>query len=113
MSDELNEKPTLDPAAEKAAVDSAEGARGRPADARRRRKASFLTLNKIETVDYKDVALLKRFINDRGKILPSRQTGCTAKQQRMVSTAIKRAREMALLPFVVADLKDEPRRPRV
>lgn len=114
MSDELNEKPTLDPAAEKAAVDSAEGRPGEGrARARRRRKASFLTLNKIETVDYKDVALLKRFINDRGKILPSRQTGCTAKQQRMVSTAIKRAREMALLPFVVADLKDEPRRPRV
>lgn len=84
---------------------------------KRRRKVSYLTLNKIETVDYKDVSVLKRFINDRGKMLPSRQTGNTAKQQRMVARAIRRARELALLPFVVSEMTAErreftPRRPR-
>jgi small subunit ribosomal protein S18 len=67
---------------------------------RGRTKVSYLTLNKIDTVDYKDIATLKRFLTERGKILPRRQTGNTAKQQRMISSAIKRAREMALLPFV-------------
>ena len=70
---------------------------------KRRRKVSFLTINKVATVDYKDVATLRRFINDRGKILPARQTGNTAKQQRMIARAIRRAREMALLPFVVTE----------
>ncbi|ARU45077.1 MAG TPA: 30S ribosomal protein S18 [Fimbriimonadaceae bacterium] len=89
---------------------------GRPGEARarlrRRRKVSFLTANKIDVVDYKDVAMLRRFLNEHGKILPSRSTGNTARQQRMVAQAVKRAREMALLPFVVVDLKDEPRAPR-
>ncbi len=67
---------------------------------RGRTKISYLTLNKIDVVDYKDIAILKRFLTERGKMLPRRQTGNTAKQQRMVSRAIKRAREMALLPFV-------------
>src|SRR5450432_1241043 len=66
---------------------------------KRRRKVSYLTLNKIDTVDYKEINILRRFLNDRGKILPSRQTGNTAKQQRMIAEAIRRAREMALLPF--------------
>ena len=76
---------------------------------KRRRKVSYLTLNKIETVDYKDVNILRRFINDRGKILPSRQSGNTAKQQRMISRAIRRARELALLPFVVSEMTAERR----
>lgn len=76
---------------------------------KRRRKVSYLTINKIFTVDYKDVALLKRFINDRGKILPSRQSGNTAKQQRMIASAIRKAREMALVPFVVAEMSTERR----
>jgi small subunit ribosomal protein S18 len=84
--------------------------------AKRRRKVSFLTTNKIDSVDYKDVATLRRFLNDRGKILASRQTGCTAKQQRMISEAIHRAREMALLPFTVTEMSDRsyggPRRER-
>ncbi|HXH61502.1 MAG TPA: 30S ribosomal protein S18 [Fimbriimonadaceae bacterium] len=82
---------------------------------RGRSKVSYLTLNKIETVDYKDIATLKRFLTERGKILPRRQTGNTAKQQRMISRAIKRAREMALLPFVASGLTEESgmgRRPR-
>lgn len=70
---------------------------------RRRRKVSYLTLNNIAVVDYKDVSLLRRFLNDQGKILPARQTGCTAKEQRMVANAIRRAREMAILPFIALD----------
>jgi small subunit ribosomal protein S18 len=73
---------------------------------------SYLTINKIDTVDYKEIALLRRFLNDRGKILPSRQTGTTAKQQRMISEAIKRAREMALLPFVVTEMSTDRREGR-
>lgn len=71
---------------------------------KRRRKVSYLTTNKIDVVDYKEVNILRRFLNDRGKILPSRQSGNTAKQQRMISEAIRRAREMALLPFVVTEM---------
>jgi small subunit ribosomal protein S18 len=76
---------------------------------RKRRKVSYLTLNKIERVDYKDIAILRRFINDRGKILPSRQTGATAGQQRMITRAILRAREMALLPFAVNEMGSDRR----
>ncbi|MBS1706841.1 MAG: 30S ribosomal protein S18 [Armatimonadetes bacterium] len=76
---------------------------------RRRKRVSYLTINKINTVDYKDVNLLRRFINDRGKILSSKVTGNTAKQQRMVAHAIRRAREMALLPFVVTEMGFEQR----
>ncbi len=53
-----------------------------------------------EPIDYKDVDLLKKFITDRGKILPRRLTGLTAKQQRDLTNAVKRARIIALLPFV-------------
>jgi small subunit ribosomal protein S18 len=53
-----------------------------------------------EAIDYKDVDLLRKFITERGKILPRRITGLTAKQQRDLTTAIKRARIIALLPYV-------------
>ena len=53
-----------------------------------------------DPIDYKDVELLKKFITDRGKILPRRLTGLTAKQQRDLTVAVKRARIIALLPFV-------------
>lgn len=66
----------------------------------KRRKVSYLTINKITYVDYKNVALLRQFTDDRGKIVPRRRSGATAKEQRMVAIAIKRAREIALLPFV-------------
>lgn len=112
MSEE--KKIAIDPASEKAAVDMMEGRGDGRAKSRKRRRVSLLTLSKIENVDYKDVDLLRRFLTERGKIVPSRQSGNTAKQQRMITRAIKRAREMALLPFVVADLNDEllVRRPR-
>ncbi|MEW6492402.1 MAG: 30S ribosomal protein S18 [Cyanobacteriota bacterium] len=53
-----------------------------------------------EIIDYKDVDLLRKFVTERGKILPRRITGLTAQQQRDLTTAIKRARLLALLPFI-------------
>ena len=70
---------------------------------RRRRKVDLIAANHIDYVDYKDVDLLKRFISERGKILPRRVTGTSAKNQRKVAKAIKRARIMGLLPFVAED----------
>ena len=70
---------------------------------RRRRKVDFLAANHIDYIDYKDVDLLKRFISERGKILPRRVTGTSAKNQRKLTVAIKRARVMGLLPFVAED----------
>ncbi|NBB70006.1 MAG: 30S ribosomal protein S18 [Alphaproteobacteria bacterium] len=66
----------------------------------RRRKASPFAHPDAPTIDYKDVKLLQRFVSERGKIVPRRITAVTAKEQRALSTAIKRARHLALLPFV-------------
>ncbi len=65
-----------------------------------RKKVCYFTKNNIKTIDYKDVELLKRFISSNGKIIPRRVTGTAAKYQRMLAIAIKRARQMALLPYV-------------
>ena len=70
---------------------------------RRRRKVDFIAANHIDYIDYKDVDLLKRFISERGKILQRRVTGTSAKNQRKLTVAIKRARVMGLLPFVAED----------
>ena len=67
----------------------------------RRRKSCPLSGPNAPEVDYKDVKLLGRFISERGKILPSRITAVSAKKQRRLSQAIKRARNLALLPYVV------------
>jgi len=64
-----------------------------------RRKVNLLHANKITEVDWKDVDLLRKFISDRGKIRARRVTGLTPQQQKQVATAIKNAREMALLPY--------------
>ena len=64
------------------------------------KKVCYFTKNHIEYIDYKDVELLKKFISARGKITPRRVTGTSAKYQRMLATAIKRARQMALLPYI-------------
>lgn len=77
--------------------------RGNRGGLRRRKKVCYFTANHIESIDYKDVELLKRFISEKGKILPRRVTGTSAKYQRMLTTAIKRARVMALLPFTTED----------
>lgn len=70
---------------------------------RRRRKVCYFCANHVDHVDYKDLELLERYISDKGKILPRRATGTCAKHQRAVAGAIKRARIMGLLPFVVQD----------
>ncbi len=57
-------------------------------------------VDKVQYIDYKDVAKLRRFTSDRGKILPRRMMGTCAKHQRQLSTAIKRARSIALMPYV-------------
>ncbi|RSM79629.1 30S ribosomal protein S18 [Amycolatopsis sp. WAC 01375] len=64
-----------------------------------KRKTNLLRANKITEVDWKDVDLLRKFISDRGKIRARRVTGLTPQQQKQVATAIKNAREMALLPY--------------
>lgn len=65
----------------------------------RRRKYCKFTAEGIHEVDYKDLAILKDFITENGKIIPSRVTGTKAKYQRQLTTAIKRARYLALLPY--------------
>ncbi|EOD66285.1 hypothetical protein H480_22382 [Amycolatopsis vancoresmycina DSM 44592] len=72
--------------------------RDRPA----KRKVNLLHANKITHVDWKDADLLRKFISDRGKIRARRVTGLTPQQQKQVATAIKNAREMALLPYPAA-----------
>lgn len=61
----------------------------------------------IKYIDYKDPDFLLRFVNDQGKILPRRITGTSLKYQRRLATAIKRARHLALLPFVADGLKED------
>jgi small subunit ribosomal protein S18 len=65
-----------------------------------RRKTCQFCSEGAEGIDYKNVGLLQRFVSDRGKIRPRRQTGTCAKHQRVLANAIKRARHIALLPFV-------------
>ena len=65
----------------------------------RRRKVDYFSVNRIDHIDYKDVDTLKQFVGDRGKINPRRHTGLSAKHQRELRRAIKRARNLALLPF--------------
>ncbi|MBE8954111.1 MAG: 30S ribosomal protein S18 [Quinella sp. 2Q5] len=66
---------------------------------RPRRKVCTFCVDKVEQIDYKDAAKLRRFTTERGKILPRRISGNCAKHQRQVTIAIKRARNIALLPF--------------
>ena len=72
---------------------------GRKGGRNKRRKVCFFTVNKITHIDYKDTDLLKKFISERGKILPRRVTGTSAKYQRLLTIAIKRSRQIALLPY--------------
>jgi len=67
----------------------------------RRRKTCFFCEEKATSIDYKQTNMLRTFLTDRGKIRPRRQTGTCARHQRQLSVAIKRARHLALLPFVV------------
>jgi len=67
----------------------------------RRRKVCKFCAEKIDYIDYKDVRMLMPFVPDRGKILPRRISGVCAPHQRALQTAIKRARQLALVPYVV------------
>ncbi|MHB8646492.1 MAG: 30S ribosomal protein S18, partial [Thermomicrobiales bacterium] len=65
-----------------------------------RRRVDVFAADGVDEIDYKDVARLRRFLSERGKIEPRRKTGLSAKRQRALAVAIKRARHLALLPFV-------------
>ena len=67
---------------------------------RSRRKTCAFCAAKVEQIDFMDTTRLRKFISERGKILPKRMTGTCAKHQRELTTAIKRARQIALLPYV-------------
>ena len=66
-----------------------------------RKKVCAFCMDKIENIDYKDVPRLKRYLSDRAKIIPRRVTGTCARHQRQLTVAVKRARHLAFLPYVV------------
>ncbi len=72
----------------------------RSAKPRKRRKVCQFCVDKMTHVDYKDTARLRKYMSERGKILPRRTTGTCAQHQRNLTEAIKRARHIALLPYV-------------
>ena len=65
-----------------------------------RKKVCGFCVDKVEHIDYKDIARLRRYMSERGKILPRRITGTCAKHQRAITIAVKRARQIAVLPYV-------------
>ena len=67
---------------------------------RRRKKVCVFCSDKNQVIDYKDVATLSKYISERGKSLPRRMTGTCAKHQRAITVAVKRARQVALIPYV-------------
>ena len=71
-----------------------------------RRRVCIFCKDKNEVIDYKDSAKLRRLVSDRGKIEPRRKTGTCARHQRLVALAVKRARHLALLPYVSAHIRD-------
>lgn len=73
-----------------------------PESSNKRKQCPF-TAGGVSTIDYKDVELLSQFVTERGKIIPRRITGVSAHYQKLLAAAIKRARHMALLPFVAKD----------
>ena len=80
----------------------ADGQKRRPAmGMRKRKKVCLFCSEEGKAIDYKDVATLKKFVSERGKILPRRVTGTCAKHQREITTAIKRARHIGLMPYTV------------
>lgn len=83
-----------------AAKKPSEGAGGARRVFFRRRKSCPLSGPNAPKIDYRDIKLLSRFVSERGKILPSRITSVSAKKQRELAVAVKRARQIALLPYV-------------
>lgn len=91
----VNQKPAQGPAPSRPTPSPA-GAQQRPFQ---RRKVCFFCQEKIGIIDYKNVKQLRRFVTERGKIIPRRVSGTCSSHQRQLSQAIKRARNLALLPF--------------
>ena len=79
----------------------------RPNRPRRRRKVCTFCVDKVDHIDYKDVPRLRKFISERAKILPRRISGTCAKHQRQLTNAIKRARHVALLPYITTDIYND------
>ena len=77
-----------------------------------RRKYCQFCKEKVDYVDYKDVQVLRKYTTDRGKIKPRRVTGACVQHQRDIANAVKRAREMALLPYAVPTVSGRDRRSR-
>jgi small subunit ribosomal protein S18 len=77
----------------------ADGERGGGGGRRPHRKVCNFCVEKIEEIDYKEVSRLRRYVSERGKILPRRVTGTCARHQRTLTVALKRARHIALLPY--------------
>ena len=71
----------------------------RPLHRKPRKKVCHFCADRVEEIDYKDVARLRKYVSERAKILPRRATSTCARQQRALTTAIKRARQVALLPY--------------
>ena len=71
-----------------------------------KRKFCSFCKDKVKTIDYKDLAKVRPYVSDRGKIEPRRRSGTCAKHQRLLTTAIKRARHLALLPYVSAHIRE-------
>ena len=102
VTTEVVEQPAQE-AVEAPAENAAPRADRRPANRmnnRRRKKVCLFCEDKIDYLDYKDTARLRKFIAERGKILPRRISGACAKHQRQLTVAIKRARVVALLPYI-------------
>ncbi len=71
----------------------------------KKKKVCWFTENKVKHIDYKDERTLRRFVNERGKIIPRRISGTNAKYQRQLARAVRRARIIALLPYVANNMK--------
>ena len=82
------------------AFEKKENRGGRPKNRKSRKKVCTFCVEKSEFIDYKDTQKLRRFISERAKILPRRVTGTCAAHQRELTVAIKRARQLALLPYI-------------
>ncbi len=96
-------QPTAAPSQAPAAQKKKERAKGRYVP---RRKVCAFCADKVDDIDYKDLARLRRYISDRGKIESRRKTGTCAKHQRRLAQAIKRARLIALLPFTAEHVRE-------
>jgi len=101
MDNERNEAVAAqeETAVETRANDGAQRPAQRPFN-RRRKKVCLFCADKIDHIDYKDTNRLKKFVTERAKILPRRISGACAKHQRQLTTAIKRARHVALMPYI-------------